>query len=236
MSIQSYQAIVAPRAVVTDYFRGSALSTATWSVLAGTDPQAVHGYVTATDQRFYRLTSGDVGGSDPLVDAIQISGGVAHRADRAGINVEFDLRFSNATGFTAFWGLTDQSTVLEMPFTLTTVTYTSNATDAVGILFDINATVDTKRLVGVKADVDAAHQDTAVAMTTSTWEKWGIEVNKAGAAKFFRNGAEVGTILDAAVSTTKLLCPVVAIMSRGVAARSVDIGRIHVESGIVAAG
>ena len=107
-----------------------------------------------------------------------------------------------------------------MPFTLSGTTYTSNATDAVGILYDTAATSDTWRLVGVANNVDATHQDTGTAGDTG-FNHWKICVSAAGTARFFLNDVQVGTDMTGAITPGTLVSPTICAVSRSTAARNV---------------
>jgi hypothetical protein len=119
-----------------------------------------------------------------------------------------------------------------MPFTLgASDAITSNATNAVGVVFDTGADTDNWWLVGVKADVDATAQNAGSAPTANTMETWRIVVSVAGAATFFRNGTQVGTQMSNAVTAnaSNPLVPVVAAFSRGAASRTIDVDYIRIK-------
>jgi len=108
-------------------------------------------------------------------------------------------------------------------------TLTSNATDAVGFMFDTRMTTDNWWLVGVATDVDATHQDTGFAPVADTFATFRIEVTSAGVAKFFYNGAPVGTAMTGAVTPAADLTPTVAVSKTSVAASmTADLDYIHV--------
>jgi hypothetical protein len=128
-----------------------------------------------------------------------------------------------------FVGFTDQIGTLEMPFTLGAGdALTSNATDAVGVLFDTAADTDKWWLVGVANDVDATKQDSTLAPTANTFETWRIEVDRTGIATFYRNGVAIGTTMSGAVTATVPLTPVIAAFARSTTAKTIDADYVYV--------
>jgi hypothetical protein len=161
------------------------------------------------------------------------------QAANGGLAFECRVKPSRVTNAYFFFGFTDVKTI-EAPVTLSTATYTPNATNAVGFLFDTNATVVGWNLVGVAAGTEATHQalGTSYAPVADDFATYRIEVNSAGAAVFYINGLQVGTTLSGAVSPGVLtngavsnvpLTPIVAASSVDTAAAIlVDIDYIHV--------
>ena len=151
-------------------------------------------------------------------------------APRSSTVTDAKLLMSAITNVVVFFGLTDQVSALEMPFTLSGTTLTSNATDACGVLFDTDATTDDWGLVGVAADTDATKQDAGVAPVASTMETWRIEISATGVATFYRNGTLIGTAMTAAVTASVSLTPVIAAFARGAASRTVDADFISIQA------
>jgi hypothetical protein len=192
-----------------DFF-GDALGT-NWTPLAGTDPQAAAPFTlsTAGVGGWCRLTFGDDAAASLAVNGSQLGGSLQWRANNGGLRLETRFRVGVITNVAFFFGFTDQSAALEMPFTLAAGdALTSNATDAVGVLFDTAADTDNWWLVGVANDVDATKQNAAVAPVASTVEEWIIDVTSAGVATFYRNNVMIGSAMTGAVTTSVLLCPV----------------------------
>ena len=106
---------------------------------------------------------------------------------------------------------------------------TSNATNAVGVLFDTAADTKDWWLVGVAADVDATKQDAALAPVAATFETWRIDLSATGVATFYRNGSVIGTAMTGAVTASVLLTPVVAAFSRTSTLRTVDADFISLQ-------
>lgn len=177
------------------------------------------------------LLTGDGAAGTMAVNGVLIYG---DRAFQASSNVnplvyECRLFVDDITNVVLFAGFTDAST-LEMPFTLgASDTLTSNATDAVGFLFDTNADTDNIWLVGVDSNVDATHQDTSQAYVASTYITLRLEVGSAGEANFFINGVSVGSEMTNAVASNIHLRPSVSAFSRNTTQKTIRVTHILAE-------
>lgn len=199
-----------------------------WNFTEGTDSATSDGAIVEGVNGVFRLTAGDSAGSI-AADGAQLNSALGWKANQG--NLVFEARFKVAaiTTVSFFVGLTDTK-ALEGPASLAGTTYTTNATDAAGVLFDTAATTDTMRLVGVANDVDATHVDTGLAPVAGTYMVWRIQVDTAGKATFFYNGAPVGS-LSGAVTPTVALTPVFIIRPEGaVAGRTMDIDWVNVSA------
>jgi hypothetical protein len=148
------------------------------------------------------------------VSGIQLSRGLSWKANQGGLYCEWRVKTGIITDISIFVGLTDQSAALEMPVSLSTTTFTYNAADAVGFLFDTAATTDTIRLVGVAATTGATAQDTSLAYVADTYRTLRVELSTTGVATFYIDGVQVGTAMTGAVTATVALTPVVAAFNR----------------------
>jgi hypothetical protein len=225
---EPFNSLIAER----DDFLGEEIDGYKWQSLIGTDAECRQAIVLA-DQigGVVRLTTGDDAAADMATNGVQLQGQLNWRADRGVMEWEARVALDAITTVALFVGLTDQRAALEMPFTLGAGdALTSNATNAVGVLFDTGADTDNWWLVGVKADVDATKQNTAVAPVAGTFETWRIEVDGTGIATFYRNGALVGSAMAAAVTASQPLVPVVAAFSRAAASRNVDVDLVSIQS------
>lgn len=150
------------------------------------------------------------------VSGIQLDRGLNWKANQGGLAFETRIKTGIITNIAIFAGFTDQVAALEMPIhsAASANTITTNADDAVGFFFDTSMTADTWWLAGVKATVDATHQDTGFAPVADTYETLRIELTAAGVATFFRNGNQVGTAMTGAVTATVALTPVIAAFNR----------------------
>lgn len=188
----------------------------------GTDTITADGAIVALVNGVMRLTAGDSAGTI-AADGAQLNTELNWKVSQGNLVFEARVNLAAITTVSCFIGLTDTK-ALEAPFSLAGTTFTSNATDAVGFLFDTEATTDTIRLVGVKNDVDATAQNTGVAFVAATYKTLRIEINSDGAAAFYIDGRQVGTLMSAAITTTVALTPVFIIRPEGaVAGRTMDI-------------
>ena len=136
-----------------------------------------------------------------------------------------------------FIGLTD-TVSLENPIEISGTTLTTNATDAVGFVYDTDATTDVVYIQGVAADVDtplltAQRQNRGGATfvpTAGTYDEYRIEVNVDGDAYFYINGEYVGTQPNA-VTPTVLLTPIVLVETRTTSAATVYVDYLSNEAG-----
>ena len=188
----------------------------------GTDTTTADGAIVALVNGVFRLTSGDSAGT-VAADGAQLNTELNWKANQGKLVFEARVSIAEITTVSLFIGLTDTK-ALEAPFSLAGTTFTSNATDAVGFLFDTEATTDTIRLVGVKTDVDATAQDSGKVFVANTYKTFRVELNSDGAATFYIDGRQVGTLMAAALTTTVALTPVFIIRPQGaVAGRTMDI-------------
>lgn len=213
-----------------DDFLGEEIDSYKWSSIIGTDMECRQAIVLA-DQvgGVVRMTSGDDAGATMAINGVQMQSGLNWKANKGGLVAEVRIAIDAITNVCVFIGLTDQVSDLEMPFTLSGVTLTSNATNACGILFDTDATNDNWHAVGVAADVDATMQNLAVAPVAATFETFRIEVSATGVATFYREGGVIGSAMTGAVTASAPLTPIVAVFARGAASRSVDVDEVFVQ-------
>ncbi len=207
-----------------DDFLGEEIDGYRWQSLIGTDAGCLQATVLA-DQNggVVRLTTGGDAAATMSVNGVQLQSRLNWKAGNGGMVWECRVALDAITAVALFIGLTDQVAALEMPFTLSGTILTSNATNAAGVLFDTDATVDDWWLVGVAADLDATKQDAGVAPAAGVFETWRIELSAAGAATFYRNGTTIGSVMTGAVTGAVQLTPVVATFARGAASRNIDI-------------
>ncbi len=198
-----------------------------WSAAKGSDAQAVIATINAASiGGTVRLTSGD------SVVVAESSSSLTHalnwKAANGGLVFETKVTpVSSVANVAYFIGLTDvlATTTLEEPVTLSTTTFTSNATDCVGFVFDTAATTDVFYCIGVANDVDTSSVATSapVADTAITLR---IELSTAGGASFYVNGARVATIA-AAVTASVALTPVIEVMARTTTSKSIDVDHVY---------
>lgn len=198
------------RVVFFDDFLGDALDSR-WNVVEGTDSATSDAAILAGGiGGVLRFTTGDAG-TGLAADLIQLNLGVLQwQASNGGLAIEARFSLSQITEAYAFFGFTDVAT-LEAPVISagSADTITTNASDAVGIMFDTRMTTDNWWLVGVAGDTDATKQNSAYAPVVNTYEVWRVEVNASGKATFFRNGLQVGTQMSGAVTAATDLVPTI---------------------------
>jgi hypothetical protein len=218
----------AQRARLVDDFLGTTIPSS-WDVQKGSDGAAANFAILAGQPSgLVRATTGAGAGATYAVNGVQLDHGLNWVPNQNGLVFEARVKISAITNAAIFVGLTDQLAALEMPWTLSVTTFTSNQTDGVGFLFDTAATTVTIRLVGVKNDVDAVTVDTSVAFVAATYITLRIEVDVLGNANFFIAGVKVGSIA-LATTVTIALTPVVAAFARAAASRTVDVDYVIVE-------
>lgn len=216
---------------IKDDFVGDEVNGYWWQGALGTDSNARQATVLADQLNgVARLTTGSDVGATMALNGVQMNGQLNWRASKGGLVWEGRVAVDAITLVALFIGLTDQRSALEMPFTLAAGdALTSNATDAVGVLFDTAADTDNWWLVGVSADIDAVKQNSAVAPVAGTFETWRIELTTGGVATFYRNGTPVGAAMTGALTPSVKLTPVIAAFSRTNASRNVDIDMLAIQ-------
>lgn len=175
-----------------------------------------------------RFTTGDAGTGD-AADFPQITSYLNWKAANGNLCFEARLKLSRITLAYAFLGFTDLIT-LEAPIVSASSadTITTNATDAVGFMFDTRMATDMWHLVGVANNVDATRQATAYAPVADTYETFRIELTTGGVAIFFRNGVQVGTAMAGAVTASVALTPTVMVGNvSGTSSFTADLDYIH---------
>lgn len=213
---------------ITDDFIGDAVAV-TWNVVEGTDSATSADSILAGGiGGVLRLTTGDAG-TGLAADMIQVTQALQWQAANGDLCFQTRIKLSAITVCYVFVGFTDVVT-LEAPIesAASANTLTSNATDAVGFMFDTRMTDDKWWLVGVATDVDATHQNTTFAPVADDYETFRIEVKPSGIATFFRNGLQVGTAMTGAVTSAADLTPTIAVSKTATAASmTLDVDYIH---------
>ena len=211
-----------------DDFLGDVLEDG-WSAAEGNDAQAIIATINSQVGGWVRMTTGDTATLSESGQAL--THGLNWKA--ASGNLVFEARVkpvSSVADVAYFIGFHDSlaTTALEEPVTLSTTTFTATADDAIGFVYDTAATTDVFYAIGVKATTKTAATALAapVADTVVTLR---IEVDTAGTAKFYVNGALGATIANA-VTTTVALTPIVSAMARTTTSKSIDVDYILVQS------
>lgn len=206
--------IIVPSPGVVSYFDdfiGDALD-ARWNIVEGTDSATSDAAILAGGiGGVLRFTTGDAG-TGLAADLIQMTQALQWQASNGGLAIEAKVKLSQITEAYAFFGFTDLVT-LEAPIisAASADTFTTNASDAVGFMFDTRMTTDNWWLTGVANNTDATHQNSGYAPVADTYETFRVEVSAAGVATFYRNGVQVGTALSGAVTAATDLTPTFAV-------------------------
>jgi len=222
-------AIQSPYTVAsTDDFIGDVIADQ-WNIVEGTDGATSDAAILAGGiGGVLRFTTGDAG-TGLAADMVQMTQALQWQASNGNLCIQARLKLSAITTCYAFLGFTDVVT-LEAPIesAANADTLTTNATDAVGFMFDTRMATDTWWMVGVATDVDATAQNSGFAPVADTYETFRVELSAAGVATFFRNGAQVGTAMTGAVTAAADLTPTFAVSKTSVAASmTADLDYIH---------
>lgn len=223
--------------ILQDDFLGASLNPA----IAGTSENSgTAAIVTGQRGGVGGLTTGATSGNRS-----QFTTGLNHRAADGSILVQF--RVKNVTAVTTralFIGLTDTVSI-ENPIELSGTTFTANATDAVGFVFDTAATTDVWYGVGAKNNSVTGgsaitFNGASAAPVADTYENFIIEVTPDGDA-IFSYGKDNGTDtsqgvrevlrIDSAVGTGVNLTPIVLIETRTAGASTAYVDTLAVISG-----
>lgn len=210
----------------------SGLNTGRWLLTEGTDSATSAAAILAGGiGGVLRMTTGDAG-TGIAADGNQLTQNqLMWQASNGNLVMEAKVKLSAITTCYAFVGFTDQVAALEAPVisAASANTITTNASDAVGFMFDTNMSTDDWWLVGVAGNTDATHQDTTYAPVADTYETFRVELTTGGAARFFRNGLQVGTQMSGAITAATDLTPCIFVSKLSVAASmTMDIDYVHV--------
>jgi hypothetical protein len=201
-----------------------------WNAVEGTDSATSDAAILAGGiGGVLRLTTGDAG-TGLAADMEQLTQALQWQASNGGLTFECRIKLSAITTCYVFVGFTDLVT-LEGPIisAASADTITTNATDAVGWMFDTRMSTDNWWLVGVANDVDATAQNSGYAPVADTYETLRVEVSATGTAVFFRNGVQVGTAMTGALTAATDLTPTIAVSKTSVAASmTADLDYVHV--------
>lgn len=216
------------RVVFFDDFLGDVIADQ-WNYVEGTDASPTAGATLSGGiGGVLQFSTGDAG-TGLAADLAQVTMDYQWQASNGGLAMQARVKTDRITAFYAFIGFTDLSTLEAPVIAATGTTITTNATDAVGFLFDTGFTVDNWKLVGVATDVDATMQDSGVAPVADDYATYRVEITAEGVATFFINGAQVGTSMTGAVTAAADLTPTLAFGNlSGVDPALVDVDYVHV--------
>lgn len=113
-----------------------------------------------------------------------------------------------------------------LPWELSVVTYTTTGTDGFGFLFDVDATTDTIRCVGVKTDVDGTHLDSAIVPVAGTYITLACGITPGETASYWIDNVLIGTVALASAAAVALT-PYIGIKNQGGAAHVASIDYVY---------
>lgn len=203
-----------------------------WAVVEGADTTTSDAVVTNALGGTVRLTTGDSATVTYAGNGIQITQGAFYnfKAGNGGLRFETRIKLDDITLAAFFVGFTDVGT-FEAPIESAGSgnNITTNATDAVGFMFDTRMTDDNIWLVGVANNVDATAVDSGVAPVDATYIRLAFEVDASGTATFFINGSAVGKLTGAVTAATALTPTIAATSLESGTSRILDVDYIEVE-------
>lgn len=161
------------------------------------------------------LSASDDGAITANASMIEM-GGLDWRADQGGLTLEVKIQCDDVSEAYIFIGFTDasQASTLEAPIFLVAGDIDSDATNACGVCYDIDGTTKQWFHGGVKAGTDTVPAYSGAAPTEGAYETVRVEVSAAGAVQGFIDGTAIGVAVDAAVTATTPLIPIVVVANR----------------------
>lgn len=196
-----------------------------YELFNGSDAEAVDPVISANT---LVMVSGNAG-TGFAADGSQAIGDNGYTLNAGTTIVEARLKLSAITTVGMFFGLTDQKTALEVPIesAASADTITTNATDAIGFMFDTSMATDNIWLVGVNNNVDETAQNSAIAPVADTYITLRLEVNASGDASFYINGAAVGSTMTTAAAVGVTLYPTLAVSARTTSSRTMTVDYLY---------
>jgi hypothetical protein len=137
------------------------------------------------------------------------------KAEQGGLMMEARLKISDVSEAVCFVGFTDTiSSTVELPIFLNGANLDSDAKDACGVVYDVDATTKEFAHGGVKNDTDTVPAFSGTAPEDDTYFTVRVEVSAAGAVQGFINGTAIGAAVANAVTASTALTPAVVIGNR----------------------
>jgi len=225
------------RVVLFDDFLGDVLADQ-WNAVE-TDTDGAQAVLAGGIGGLLRITTGnDDGNVVVLPDLSGVTSYLNWQASNGDLVFQARVKVSRITLAYFFFGFTDLITIEAPIYSAGSAdTITTDATDAVGFMFDTGMATDVWHLVGVANDVNATIQTLSAAVVGAAqaapvaddFATFRIEVTAAGVATFFINGRQVGTAMTGAVTPGVDLTPVIyASNTDGTSALTADVDYIHV--------
>lgn len=216
-----------------DDFEGDVVADQ-WNFVEGTDNTTSDGAISAAVNGLFLLTGGDSAGT-VAADAAELNRELNWQA-RQNLWFHTRVKLASIASVSCFFGFTDTKSLEQAVYSAGSGnTLTSDATDAVGFMFDTAMTAANWWAVGVANDVDATAQNLAVAPVADTWETFSIQLTYAPAASnaiyadFYRNGRPIGSKMTAACRYNIALTPCFLVRPKSaVAGKTMSIDYVNV--------
>ena len=164
------------------------------------------------------MNSSDADGTNAANTTIMTLDTLDWRADQGSLRMEVKLQIDDVSEAAVFIGFTDNvmASTTELPIFKASASdnIDSDATNAVGIGYDVDGTTDEWFHGGVKAGTDTSATHSGSAPTDNTYVILRVEVNSAGAVEGFVDGTSIGTATVNAVTTTTPLTPCICVSNR----------------------
>jgi hypothetical protein len=215
---------VDPAELYDRFVTGGSLSH--YELFNGSDAQAVDPAISSDT---LVIVTGDAGTGD-AADLSEAVGDTGYVPSSGAIVFETKVKFSAITNVYGFFGFTDNKASLEAPIisAASANTLTSNASDAVGFMFDTAMSTDNWWLTGVAGDSDATAQNVGSAPVADTYAVLRIEITTGGVATFYINGTIVGSAMTGAVTAGATIYPVLCASARSTTSRTVTADYLYV--------
>jgi hypothetical protein len=223
LEINSPIVTVDPAELYDTFDTGSSLTH--YELFNGSDAEAVDPVISANT---LVMVTGDAG-TGFAADGTQAIGDTGYTLAAGAKVLEARLKLSAITTVSVFFGWTDQKAALEIPIesAASADTITTNATDAIGFMFDTSMATDNIWLTGVNNDADETPQNSATSPVADTYITLRIETNTAGDATFYINGVIAGSQMTTAAATGVTLYPTLAASARTTASRTMTVDYLY---------
>lgn len=196
-----------------------------YELFNGSDTEAADPVISANT---LVMVTGDAG-TGFAADGTQAIGDTGYTLAAGAKVLEARLKLSAITTVSVFFGWTDQKAALEIPIesAATADTITTNATDAIGFMFDTSMSTDNIWLTGVNNSVDETAQNSAIAPVADTYITLRIETDTSGNATFYIDGTIAGSQMTTAAATGVTLYPTLAASARTTSSRTMTVDYLY---------
>lgn len=223
LEVNSDILVIDPAELYDRFVSGGSLTH--YELFNGSDAQAADPVISANA---LSLVTGDAG-TGFAADGSQAIGDTGYDLSAGALVFEARVKTSDITEVAIFVGFTDQKAALEIPIesAASANTIATNATDAVGFMFDTDMSTDNIWLVGVDTDSDATPANSALAFVADTYRTLRVELTTTGTATFYIDGAAIGSTMANATAATTLY-PTIAAAARDTTARTITVDYLYV--------